>query len=102
MTKKKVAFSFLIFGLLLVYFLLLSNILASPITLRGIIISDCKILTNEGKTYKIFNPEKPFSIPDNIGKKVEVLGVVDDVEGEIGITLNSLKILIDLSNARRS
>ena len=102
MNRKKVFLGIIIIGLLIVYFLLLSNILASPSLIKGMVISDSRILTDDGKTYKIINSENTFSLSDCVGKKVEVVGIVEDLEGEIQITLNSFKILSDLPNKRRS
>jgi hypothetical protein len=100
--RKKVFLGIIIIGLLIAYFLLLSNILAAPSVMRGILISDSRILSDDGKTYKIINPENTSSLSDCVGKRVEVVGIVEEFEGEIEITLNSFKILPDLSNKRRS
>jgi len=99
--RKKVFLGIIIIGLLIAYFLLLSNILAAPSVMKGIVISDSRILSDDGKTYKIINSENTFSLSDCVGKKVEVVGIVEDLEGEIQITLNSFKILSDLPNKRR-
>lgn len=100
MNKKRVFFAFIICSLLIGYFLLLSNILAAPITVKGTIISDFKILTDEGKIYKIFNPEKNSALLFCVGKRAEVVGIVKEIEGDSGITLNSFKILTDLPGKR--
>jgi len=100
--RKKVFLAIIIIGLLIAYFLLLSNILAAPSVMKGIVISDSRILSDDGKTYKIINSENTFNLPDCVGKRVEVVGIVEDFEGEIEITLNSFKILSDLPNKRRS
>jgi hypothetical protein len=101
-TRKKVFLTIIILGLLSAYFLLLSNILASPSVMRGIVISDSRILSDDGKTYKIINSKNTFSLSDSVGKRVDVVGIVEDLDGEIEITLNSFKILSDLPNKRRS
>ena len=100
MNRKKVFFAIIIIGLLIAYFLLLSNILAAPSVMKGIVISDSRILSDDGKNYKIINSENTFSLSDYVGKRVEVIGIVEDLEGEIEITLNSFKILSDLPNKR--
>ena len=96
MTRKKVFLAMIVIGLLITYFLLLSNILASPSVLKGIVISDSRILSDDGKTYKIINSENTFSFSSCVGKRVKVVCIVEDLEGEIEITLNSFKILPDL------
>jgi len=100
--RKKVFLAIIVIGLLIAYFLLLSNILAAPSVMKGIVISDSRILSDDGKTYKIINSKNTFSLTDCVGKRVEVVGIVEDLEGEIEITLNSFKILSDLPNKRRS
>jgi hypothetical protein len=100
--RKKVFLAITIIGLLIVYFLLLSNILAAPSVMKGIVISDSRILSDDGKTYKIINSKNTLSLSDCVGKRIEVVGIVEDLEGEIELTLNSFKILTDLSNKRRS
>ena len=102
MNRKKVFLAMIVLGLLIAYFLLLSNILAAPSVMKGIVISDSRILSDDGKTYKIINSKNTLSLSDCVGKRVEVVGVVEDLEGEIEITLNSFKILSDLPNKRRS
>ncbi len=102
MNRKKVFLAIIVISLLIAYFLLLSKILAAPSVMKGIVISDSKILSDDGKTYKIINSENTFSLSDCVGKRVEVVGIVEDLEGEIEITLNSFKILSDLPNKRRS
>lgn len=102
MNRKKVFLAIVIIGLLIAYFLLLSNILAAPSVMKGIVISDSRILSDDGKTYKIINSENTLSLSDCVGKRIEVVGIVEDLEGEIELTLNSFKILTDLSNERRS
>ena len=101
MNRKKVFLGIIIIGLLIVYFLLLSNILASPSLIKGMVISDSRILTDDGKTYKIINSKNTFSLSNAVGKRVEVVGIVEALDGEIEITLNSIKILSDLPNKRR-
>ncbi|HAX98131.1 MAG TPA: hypothetical protein DCY12_04385 [Candidatus Atribacteria bacterium] len=100
MNKKKFFFTFVICGLLIIYFFLLSNILAAPITIRGTIISGFKILTDEGKIYKIVNSEKNSGLLLCVGKKIEVVGIVEELEGDSSITLSSFKILTDLPSKR--
>jgi hypothetical protein len=100
--RKKVFLAIIVIGLLIAYFLLLSNILTEPSFIKGIVISDSRILSDDGKTYKIINSKNTFSLSDCVGKRVEVVGLVEDLEGEIEITLNSFKILSDLPNKRRS
>ncbi len=102
MNRKKVFLAMVVIGLLIAYFLLLSNILAAPSVMKGIVISDSRILSDDGKTYKIINSENTFNLSSCVGKRVEVVGIVEDLEGEIEITLNSFKILSDLPNKRRS
>lgn len=102
MNRKKVFFAIIIIGLLSAYFLLLSNILAAPSVMKGIVVADSKILSDEGKTYKIINHENTFRLSECIGKRVEVVGIVEDLDGEIEITLHSFKILSDLPNKRSS
>lgn len=101
MNRKKVFLGIIILGLLIVYFLLLSNILASPSLIKGMVISDSRILTDDGKTYKIINSKNTFSLSHSVGKRVEVVGIVEALDGEIEITLSSIKILSDLPNKRR-
>ena len=102
MKRKKVFLAFIVLGFLIAYFLLLSNILAAPSFINGIVISDSRILSDDGKTYKIINSENTINLSDCVGKRVEVIGLVEDLEEEIEITLNSFKILSDLPNKRRS
>ena len=79
LNRKKVFLAIIIIGLLIVYFLLLSNILAAPSVMKGIVISDSRILSDDGKTYKIINSENTFNSPDCSWKKrVEVVGIVED------------------------
>jgi len=101
-SRKKVFLAMIVTGLLIAYFLLLSNILAAPSVMKGIVISDSRILSDDGKTYKIINSENTFSLSACVGKRIEVVGIVENLEGEIEITLNSFKILSDLPNKRRS
>ncbi|HPD61361.1 MAG TPA: hypothetical protein PKV48_06355, partial [Thermodesulfobacteriota bacterium] len=100
--RKKVFLGVIILGLLSAYFFLLSNILAVPSNMRGLVIDDSKILSDDGKTYKIIDSENVSSLSDYIGKRVEVVGIVEDLNGETEITLNSFKILSDLPNKGRS
>ena len=102
MKRKKVFLAFIVLGFLIAYFLLLSNILAAPSFINGIVISDSRILSDDGKTYKIIISENTINLSDCVGKRVEVIGLVVDLEEEIEITLNSFKILSDLPNKRRS
>ena len=102
MNRKKFFLAIIVIGLLIAYFLLLSKNLVAPSVMKGIVISDSKILSDDGKTYKIINSENTFSLSDCVGKRVEVVGIVEDLEAEIEITLNSFKILSDLPNKRRS
>ena len=98
MNKGKVFLAIIIIGLLSAYFLLLSNILAAPSVMRGIVIGDSKILSEDGKTYKIINSENMSHLSNYVGKRVEVVGIVEDLDRETEITLNSFKILSDLPN----
>ena len=102
MNRKKVFLGVIILGLLSVYFLLLSNILAAPSVIRGLVIADSKILSDDGKMYKIVNAKDKFNLSGCVGKRVEVVGIVEDLDGEIEITVNSFKILSNLANKRRS
>ena len=98
MNKKKVFLAIIITGLLSAYFLLLSNILAAPSVMRGIVINESKILSDDGKTFKILNSKNMAGLSDYVGKKVEVVGIVEDLDRENEITLNSFKILSGLPN----
>ena len=98
MNKKKVFLAIIITGLLSAYFLLLSNILAAPSVMRGIVINGSKILSDDGKTYKIITTKNILNLSDVVGKRVEVVGIVEDLDREYEITLNSFRILSDLPN----
>ena len=94
MNRKKVFLGITILGLLIAYFLLLSNILGP------------RAKCNEGYSlYPILEfylmMEKPIKLLIRkinsiyriaLGKRVEVVGIVEDLEGEIEITMNSIQI----------
>jgi hypothetical protein len=96
--RKKIFLALFIMVLLSVYFILLSNILAAPSVIRGVMLADSKILSDDGKTYKIINSENTFHLLEFVGKRVEVVGIIENLNREIEITLDSFKILSDFSD----
>lgn len=95
MNRKKILAALGIFALLVGYSILLSNILAAPVTITGTVNTNYQIVAGDGTAYKVADSEKAYELLALVGEKLEVTGVLEDIEGERGINVSSYKVLKD-------
>ena len=66
---------------------------ADEVKIVGKITDDYRIVDDNGQAYEIAENEPGNEVVEMIGKKVELMGVIEDIDGMKSIVVSSYKVL---------
>jgi len=63
------------------------------VTITGIVNEDYQFIADNGQIYIVAEPERVVGLDESLGKRLKVMGIVEESDGNKIITITSLEVI---------